>query len=130
MSKIDINRDRHLTVWKYSDHRVHDLKSACDWIAKIADIPNIEVDYISVSNLKNRSDEGDTSTQISGGASSSEIYDKAKEADPDIISLTGEYKGQLIVTGVDLRDKMISIVLKNSSAKLIDEIQDALGIVD
>ena len=130
MGKVDVNRDRHLTVWRYSDNRVYDLKSACVWISKIVDIPSIETNYISLRDLTNRNDEGNTSTQISGEASSSEIYDKAKEADADIISLTGKYKGKLIVTGVDLRDKMISITLKNSSAKLIDEIQDALGLAD
>ena len=116
MGRVGVNQDRHLTVWQYSDDRVYDLESACVWIAEIVKIPSIETNYISLSDLSNRSDEGDTSAQISGGASSSEIYDKAKEVYVDIISLTGKYKGKLIATGVDLRNKMIFITLKNSSA--------------
>ena len=128
MSRVGVNQDRHLTVWRYSDNKVHDLESACVWIAGIVNIQSIETDYISLMDVTNRSDEGNTSTQISGGASLSEIYAKAKEADADIISLTGKYKGKLIATGVDLRNKMIFITLKNSSAMLIDEIQDVLGL--
>ena len=128
MGRIDVNRDKHVTVWRYSDNRVYDLKSACDWLAKIIEIPSVEINHISLRELTNRNDEGNTSKQTSGCASSLEIYHIAQEIDADIISLTGKYKEKLIVIGVDVRDRLIYITLKNSSANLIDEIQDALGL--
>ena len=120
MSKIDVNRDKYVTVWRYSDNRVHDLKSACDWLAKVIKIPSVKINYISLRE--------NTSKQIFGCESSLEIYHIAQEIDADIIYLTWKYKEKLIVTGVDLRDRLIYITLKNSSANLIDEIQDALGL--
>ena len=102
MGIVNINQDKHLTAWRFSDKRVYDLQSACMWIAKIIEIPSIATKYISLRDLTNRSDEGNTSTQIFRSASSSEIYRKAIKANADIISLTGRYQGELIVIGVDL----------------------------
>ncbi len=130
MGRIDVNKDRHLTVWRYTDERVYDLKSASSWIAKAAKIPSLETDYISLRDLTNRNDEGNNSSQISGKSSSIEIYNKAQKADIDSISLTGKYKGKLIVVGVNLRNRFISITLKNSSIDLIKEIQGALNLDD
>ncbi len=128
MGRIDVSQGKHLTMWRYSDENVYDLESSCAWIAKIAKAPYLETEYISLRDLMNRSDEGNASSQISGQTSCSDIYNKVKETDVDIISLTGKYKGDLIVAGVDLRNRIISITLKNRRRDLIEEIQEAFDL--
>ena len=128
MSRIDINQDKHLTVWRYSNSEIYDTLSACEWIVKAAKVPSIEVDYYTLRDLTNRNDEGNTSSQLSGKANLSEMYGKVQEADIDIISMTGAYQGKLIVIGVDLRSKTISVTLNNSNSKLIDDIETLLQL--
>ena len=127
MERINVIKDKHLTLWKYSFGRI-DLQSTCSWFASISKTPGLETDYISLEDLTNRNDEGNTSSKIFGEFISSDIYDKVKKAVIDTISLTGKYKGKLIVFGVDLRNGVFFITLENKNADFINEIENVLSL--
>ena len=130
MSRIESKSDRHITIWRYRISEVKDKKSACTWLIKVMHESMFEWEYLSLRDLVNRSDEGNSSMQIIGEIEVNDLYDNVKETSADFISLTGEYREKIIVIAVDLRTKNISITLKNKNKNMISEIENQLHLVD
>ena len=130
MSRIESNSDRHATIWRYKISEIKDRKAACTWLIKIMHESMFEWEYLSLRDLMNRSDEGNSSMQIIGEIKVNDLYDNVKKTSADLISLTGEYREEIIVVAVDLRTKNISITLKNKNKNLISEIENQLHLVD
>ena len=130
MSRISINRDPNITLWNYSVTEIVDVKTAVEWIARVMETPFFETKCISLRDLDARNDEGNTSTELTGSISEVEILTEVKSRYIDKVTLSGTFNGNRVTIGVDLRSKNISVVLKNKSASLITEIEEALQLLD
>ena len=130
MSRIEFNSDRHVTIWRYKISEIKDIKAACTWLIKVMHESMFAWEYLSLRDLMNRSDEGNSSMQIIEEIKVNELYDNVKKTSSDLISLTGVYKEEIIVVAVDLRTKNISITLKNKNKNLISEIENQLHLVE
>ena len=130
MNKMGVNQGKRLTVWEYSQVGISDAKIAAEWIFKAKNIPFFEAEHISLRDLDARSDEGNTSLQLATDVSTDKICEEIKARYIDVASVIGYYKGHLADLGVDFRSKTVYITLKNKSASLITEIEDALRLMD
>lgn len=124
-------KNKHNTTRKWFDYKVYDLKSACEWLESVAGIPGLTVNYVRVDDLMNRQDEGNTSTTLSGNEIGN-VYQRALNAEVDVLSLNGNYKGIPVVIGANCRDQYLYLTTRNAFEKThtieIDELCQILKI--
>lgn len=82
---------------------INTIENAIDWLDSVRFLSGIEVTYISMVDLLNRSDEGSDSTQLDARIPAEEWKSICKNRNVDLILLTGTYFENPVVIGVDLR---------------------------
>ncbi len=130
MSKINEVKDKYVILRTYTLTEVNDIDSAVEWIEKVKKLPKLITKYISLEDTTHRSDEGNTSKQLSFSADKSEIYKEIKSGQIDDISLNAKYAEKPVVIGVDLNDKTVFITARNKNKADIEEMEKLLGLND
>ena len=114
MGKIKEKRNNSNTVYYYKISKVLDSESALKWIYEIINLRIIEINYISLNDINNNSDDGNTSKQLQPNISEEELKESFKEGNIDTISITGEYENKPIVIGIDFREYREFITIRNN----------------
>lgn len=112
-------------------YELKDIKNnlaAIKWISDSRKLPGFFVNYIYLSDLQNRSDEGSGNIQLEPEVSYETIVEGYKNRDVDLIYINGSYNGKPVVIGTDLRTNLLYITLRRKSPADIDSLERELAL--
>ena len=99
-------------------YELQDIKNnltAIKWISDSRKLPGLVVNYIHLSDLQNRGDEGSGNTQLEPDVNCETIVECFNNRDVDLIYINGNYNGNPVVIGADLRTNLLYITLRKKA---------------
>lgn len=97
------------------------------WIFNVFKSRLIEVLYITLDDLTNRTDEGSASVQLPPQTNERDFL-LHRKSNIEMISITGRYEGNPVVIGVDLRKYCSFITIRNKQPASIVKLADVLHL--
>lgn len=129
MSRLNEKKNAHNTITYYFVESVNDNRSTACWMASLLKNNILVSEYITLKDLANRNDEGNTNKQLTAKATYDEIVKELDQREIDIISITGKFDGKPIVVGVDLRDCHVFVTTRNKESADLRMIEKQLDLV-
>ena len=112
-------------------YRADDLADGDAIIRRLCDIRAIEgldISYIVLRDLVNRSEEGSDTLRLSGNAQIEELQRELQAREVDMISLDGTFMGKPIVIGAGLRNLELFVTVRLNNKADIDAIEKELSL--
>ena len=130
MAKVSTINKPYNTITYYRLDSLVDEQSIILWICWVLKRRNISPEYITLRDSFNRSDEGNTSIQITADQATEEIImDEFSKRDIDQISITGEYLGRMIVIGIDIFSLKIYVSYDNDEPVDMESLEKELELL-
>lgn len=105
------------------------VDAAVIWINDVRRISSFSTNYIYLSDLTKRFEEGAESVQLDAHASVSEIKKYISENSVDQILINGKYNGHPVVVGVNLYDGQACVTIRKKDPADIDALERELSIL-
>ena len=112
-------------------YRVDELTDNDAMIRLLCDIrktENLNISYILLSDLMNRSDEGSDNLRLSGNVDIEEFQNEVRQRNIDVISMNGTYKDKPVVIGAKLLRREIYITIRLSNKVDIDAFEKEIKL--
>lgn len=112
-------------------YRVDELTDSDAMISRLCDIrktENLNISYILLSDLMNRSDEGSDNLRLSGNVDIEEFQNEVRQRNIDVISMNGTYKDKPVVIGAKLLRREIYITIRLSNKADIDAFEKEIKL--
>ena len=112
-------------------YRVDELTDNDAMISLLCDIrktENLNISYILLSDLMNRSDEGSDNLRLSGNVDIEEFQNEVRQRNIDVISMNGTYKDKPVVIGAKLLRREIYITIRLSNKADIDAFEKEIKL--
>ena len=128
MSIIREKRNHSNITRYYQVQHVSNTEEATRWICLIVGLDEFETNYLYLSDLVNRWDEGSGDLQIDPPISEDAVLQEVVSRNADLISVNGKYKGKPIILGVDLKNYSVFVTLRKKEAADIESIERQLEL--